>query len=61
MQHFNFKVQILHFEIVLNGDIVVYAPYETIILALQYDFEKEKEFSYKDLSLEKMANVMVSG
>lgn len=39
-------------EWVLNGDTVVYAPYETINMALQYDFEKEKEFSYKDLSLE---------
>ena len=39
-------------EWILNDDTVVYAPYETILPALQYDFEKEKEFSYKDLSLE---------
>lgn len=39
-------------EWVLNDDTVVYAPYETILPALQYDFEKEKEFSYKDISLE---------
>ena len=39
-------------EWILNGDTVTYAPYETIRPALQYDFEKEKEFSYKDLSLE---------
>lgn len=39
-------------EWILNEDTVVYAPYETIKPALQYDFEKEKEFSYKDLSLE---------
>lgn len=39
-------------EWILNGDTVIYAPYETIRPTLQYDFEKEKEFSYKDLSLE---------
>ena len=39
-------------EWILNGDTVTYAPYETIMPALQYDFEKEKEFSYKYLSLE---------
>ena len=39
-------------EWILNGDTVTYAPYETIRPALQYDFEKEKEFSYKDLSLD---------
>ena len=39
-------------EWVLNGDTVIYASYETIWPALQYDFEQEKNFSYKDLSLE---------
>ena len=39
-------------EWVLNDDTVVYAPYETILPTLQYDFLQEKEFSYKDLSLE---------
>lgn len=39
-------------ERVLNGDTVIYASYETIWPALQYDFEQEKNFSYKDLSLE---------
>lgn len=39
-------------EWILNGDTVVYASYETIIPALEYDFAKEKEFSYKNLSLE---------
>ena len=39
-------------EWVLNGDTVIYAPYETIRLALEYDFNQEKEFSYKDLSLQ---------
>lgn len=39
-------------EWILNGDTVTYASYETINSALQYDFEKEKSFSYKDLSFE---------
>lgn len=39
-------------EWILNGDTVIYASYETIKSALQYDFEQEKNFSYKDLSLE---------
>lgn len=39
-------------EWVLNGDTVIYAPYETIKLTLQYDFEQEKNFSYRDLSLD---------
>ena len=39
-------------EWVLNGDTVIYAPYETIKETIQYDFEQEKNFSYKDLSLD---------
>lgn len=39
-------------EWVLKGDTVIYASYETIMDSLQYDFELEKNFSYKDLSLE---------
>ncbi len=39
-------------EWVLNGDTVTYAPYETIKETLEYDFEHEKNFSYKDLSLD---------
>lgn len=39
-------------EWILNNDTVTYSSYETIELALEYDFEKEKNFSYKDLSLE---------
>ena len=39
-------------EWILNGDTVIYASYETILPALQYDFELEKSFSYKDLSLD---------
>lgn len=48
IRNYNFSKE----EWVLNGDTVIYAPYETIMPALQYDFEKEKEFSYKGLSLE---------
>ena len=39
-------------EWVLNGDTVIYTPYETIKETLEYDFEQEKNFSYKDLSLD---------
>ncbi len=39
-------------EWILNGDTVTYASFETIMPALEYDFEQEKKFSYKNLSLE---------
>lgn len=39
-------------EWILNNDTVTYSSFETIELALEHDFEKEKNFSYKDLSLE---------
>ena len=39
-------------EWVLNGDTVIYSSYETIKDALNYDFEQERVFSYKDLSLD---------
>ena len=39
-------------EWVLKGEMVIYASYETIMDSLQYDFEQEKNFSYKDLSLD---------
>lgn len=39
-------------EWVLNGETVTYAPYQSIKETLEYDFEQEKIFSYKDLSLE---------
>ena len=39
-------------EWVLNGDTVIYTPYETIKETIEYDFEQEKNFSYKDLSLD---------
>lgn len=48
IRNYNFTKE----EWILNGDTVVYANYETILSALEYDFEKEKEFSYKDLSIE---------
>lgn len=38
-------------EWVLNDDTVTYASYGTIMEALEYDFEQERNFSYKDLSL----------
>lgn len=39
-------------EWILNGDTVIYSSYETIKATLEYDFEQERNFSYKDLSLE---------
>lgn len=39
-------------EWVLNGDTVIYSSYETIKDTLEYDFEQERNFSYKDLGLE---------
>ena len=38
-------------EWVLNGDTVIYASFNTIKETLEYDFEHEKNFSYKGLSL----------
>lgn len=39
-------------EWVLNGDTVIYASYDMIMDSLKYDFEQEKNFSYKDLSFD---------
>ena len=39
-------------EWILNNDTVIYASYQTIMETLKYDFEQEKNFSYKDLSLD---------
>ena len=39
-------------EWVLDDDTVIYASYETIMDALEYDFKEEKNFSYKDLSFD---------
>lgn len=39
-------------EWVLNGDTVIYAPFDTIKETLEYDFEQEKNFLYKGLSLD---------
>lgn len=39
-------------EWILNNDTVIYASYQTIMETLKYDFEQEKNFSYKDLSFD---------
>lgn len=39
-------------EWILNGDTVIYSSFETIRETLEYDLDQEKNFSYKDLSLE---------
>lgn len=43
-------------EWVLNGDTVIYASYDSIMDTLKYDFDQEKNFSYKDLSFEEAVN-----
>lgn len=48
IRHYNFTKD----EWILNGDTVTYASFETIMPALEYDFEQERNFSYKDLSLD---------
>lgn len=39
-------------EWILNQDTVTYSSFENIIPALEYDFEQERNFSYKDLSFD---------
>lgn len=39
-------------EWVLEGDTVIYSPFQTIRDTLEYDFEQERKFSYKGLSLD---------
>ncbi len=39
-------------EWILNEDTVIYSSFETIRDTLEYDLEQERNFSYKDLSLE---------
>ena len=39
-------------EWILNGDTVTYASFETIKPTLEYDFEQERNFSYKGLGID---------
>lgn len=39
-------------EWILNDDTVTYSSYETLKETIEYDFEQERKFSYKDLSLD---------
>ena len=39
-------------EWILNDDTVTYSSYETLKETIEYDFDQEKNFSYKDLSLD---------
>lgn len=39
-------------EWILNDDTVIYSSYETLKESLEYDFNQEKNFSYKDLSFD---------
>lgn len=38
-------------EWILNGETVIYAPFDSITSTLDYDFKTEKEFSYEGLSV----------
>ena len=49
------KYNITKDEWVLDGDTVNYASYTILGSALEYDFEKEKKFSYKGLSKREIA------
>ena len=39
-------------EWILNDDTVTYSSYETLKETIEYDFDQERNFSYKDLSLD---------
>ena len=39
-------------EWILNDDTVTYSSYENLKETIEYDFDQEKNFSYKDLSLD---------
>ena len=43
-------------EWILNDDTVTYSSYEAIKETIEYDFNQEKNFSYKDLNLEDSIN-----
>lgn len=47
-RNFNFTKK----EWILNDDTVIYSSYETLKETIEYDFRVEKDFSYKDLSLD---------
>lgn len=47
-------------EWVLNGKSVVYAPWQSIRDTLDYDFEKERVFSYGSLTLEEIIQHLAS-
>lgn len=38
-------------EVVLKGDTILYGPYQDIKYALDYEFDREKEFNYNELNL----------
>ena len=46
------KYNITKKEWILNGDTVIYSAYETIENTLNYDLEQERNFLYKNLSIE---------
>ncbi|MCQ2793259.1 MAG: Fic family protein [Bacilli bacterium] len=47
LRKYNFSKE----EWVLDGDTVTYGDYRELEMTLQYDFEREKKFNYKNLSI----------
>ena len=50
MRKYNFSKK----EWVLDGDTVTYGDYRELEMTLQYDFEQEKKFNYKGLSVDEI-------
>lgn len=50
------KYNISKKEWVLDGESVIYAPYELLAESLEYDFEQERKFDYSKLSDEERLN-----
>ena len=48
------KYNITKKESVLDGDTVIYSSYEKIKETLDYDLEQERNFSYKDLTIDEL-------
>jgi len=52
MRRYNFSKK----EFVLDGDTVTYGDFRELEMTLQYDFELEKKFSYKGLTIDEIIN-----
>lgn len=52
MRKYNFSKK----ELVLDGDTVIYGDYRELEMTLNYDFEQERKFNYKELSIDEIIN-----